>query len=60
MPEVKTTAESMALTSAEKRIQRILLDLEEEAGKRIDQVNVDTRNYANCSVEIFLTERQRR
>lgn len=53
------TTEEM-LEEAERRIQRLLLDLEEAAGKRIDQVNVDTRNYANCSVEIFLTERQRR
>lgn len=45
---------------AEKRIQRILLDLEEAAGWRIDQVRVDTRNFANCAVEIFLTARQRR
>lgn len=52
--------EEQIIKEAEKRIQRALLDLEEEVGKNIDQVNVDTRNYANCSVEIFLTERQRR
>lgn len=38
---------------AEKRIQRILLDLE-ETGIRVDEVRIDTRNFANCSVEIFL------
>lgn len=38
---------------AEKRIQRVLLDLE-AIGLRVDEVRVDTRNFANCSVEIFL------
>lgn len=42
-----------ACQEAEKRIQRTLLDLQEEVGARIDQVNVDTRNFANCGVEIF-------
>ena len=44
-----------ALTdAAEKAIQKILRDLEDETFKSVDQVNVDTRNFANCATEIFL------
>lgn len=46
--------------AVEQKIQRILLEFEEEAGMRIDSVTVDTRNFVNCAVEIFLTEDQRR
>lgn len=42
------------LKEAEHRIQGILLDLEAETGRSIDCVNVDTRNFGNCRVEIFL------
>lgn len=45
-----------ALRQAEHRIQRLLLALEEETGKRIDHVEVDTRNFANLRTEITLTE----
>lgn len=45
-----------ATREVERRIQRVLLDFQEEVGKRIDLVQVDTRHFANCSVEIFLTE----
>lgn len=38
---------------AEIAIQNILLNLEEQAGKKIDRVDVDTRNFANSNVEIF-------
>lgn len=41
------------LRKAEADIQRILLRLEEQVG-RIDHVEVDTRNFANCKTEIFL------
>lgn len=43
-----------ALKRAEKRIQRIMIDLEEEVGKRIDHVEVDTRNFANFATDIVL------
>ena len=48
-----------ALERAEAKIQRILLDLEEETGEKVDLVNVDTRNFANLSVEVFFAERPR-
>lgn len=38
---------------AEKQIQKILIDLEEDTGQRLDMVEVDTRMFANCRVEIF-------
>lgn len=41
------------LQRAETDIQRILLRLEEQVG-RIDHIEVDTRNFANCKTEIFL------
>jgi len=44
----------VATDKAEKAIQKILLSLEHDTMRRVDQVNVDTRNFANCSVEIFL------
>ena len=34
-------------------IERILLELEAATGLRLDTVEVDTRNFANCNVEIF-------
>lgn len=42
-----------ARRNAEEQIQRILIDLEEEAGEEIDSVDVDTRQFANLRVEIF-------
>jgi hypothetical protein len=42
---------------AERRIQRILIELEEELGKRVEHVEVDTRNWAQLRTEITLTER---
>jgi hypothetical protein len=43
-----------AVKHAEQRIQRILIELEEELGKRIDHVEVDTRNFAQLRTEITL------
>ena len=42
-----------ALKTAEEKIQRILIDLEEETGESIDAVQVDTRQFSNLKVEIF-------
>ena len=42
------------LKLAEQRIQRILIELEEDTGRRIDRVEVDTRNFAQLRVEITL------
>jgi hypothetical protein len=45
-----------ALKRAEDRIQRIMLDLEDdlcESRVRVDHVNVDTRNFANFRTEIL-------
>ena len=47
------TALNRALEDAEQYIQRILLELSEVTGKRIDHVDVDTRNFANYKTEIF-------
>lgn len=46
-----------AISEAEKKIQKILLDLENDAGVKIDNVGVDTRNYANLAVEIYIVSR---
>jgi hypothetical protein len=43
-----------AVKHAEQRIQRILIELDEELGKRIDHVEVDTRNFAQLRTEITL------
>jgi hypothetical protein len=42
------------LKRAEGRIQSILIEVEEETGKRVDHVDVDTRNFANLRTEIHL------
>ncbi len=44
------------LTKAEKAIQRILLDLEEHTGRKIEHMQLDTRRFANLRVEIFFEE----
>lgn len=46
------------IKAAAERVQNILLDLQEDVGGLIDQVRVDTRNFANCSVEIFFAEQK--
>jgi hypothetical protein len=43
----------VACAKAEKAIRKILLGLEHDTMRRVEQVNVDTRNFAECSVEIF-------
>lgn len=48
----KTEIET-ATAKAEIAIEKILINLENETGKTIDSVNVDTRNFANCNTEIF-------
>jgi hypothetical protein len=48
-----------AVKHAEQRIQRILIDLEEETGKRVDHVEVDTRNFAQLRTEITLRDGDR-
>ncbi|SHJ68727.1 hypothetical protein SAMN05444159_1233 [Bradyrhizobium lablabi] len=46
-----------ARAKAEIAIEKILLGLEHDTLLRIDQVQVDTRNFANCNVEIFFVEK---
>jgi len=43
-----------ARAKAEIAIQKILLALEDETGVDIEDVNVDTRNFASLNVEIFM------
>ncbi|HWE19649.1 MAG TPA: hypothetical protein VG758_21110 [Hyphomicrobiaceae bacterium] len=43
-----------ACRSTEKTIQKLLLDLENDTLRRVAQVTVDTRNFANCAVDIVL------
>jgi hypothetical protein len=43
-----------ATEKAEQTIRKALLDLEHATMKRVDHVNIDTRNYANCKTEVFL------
>lgn len=45
---------SAAIKAAEDEIKRILLALAEQTGLCVDQVDVDTRNFANYSTTIFL------
>lgn len=52
MNEAQEWEYGSALRQAEHRIQRILIDLEEETGKRIGHVEVDTRNFAQLRTEI--------
>lgn len=55
----KSDATARAAAKAEKAIQKILLDLEQETRLSVDGVEVDTRNFAQLRTEIFLTKRQR-
>jgi len=45
-----------ARAKAEIAIEKILMGLENDTGRRLDQVTIDTRNFANCDVEIFFRE----
>jgi hypothetical protein len=51
-----TTEQDAAVSKAEVRIRKILIDLEDETGLQIDHMRVDTRNFANNDVSIFLKE----
>ena len=44
------------IKQAEKKIQRILLDLEDDIDKDIDHVRIDTDQFANLKVKIFTDE----
>jgi hypothetical protein len=43
-----------AVNVAETAIRKILIDLQERFGCEVEQVNVDTRNFANLAVEIMV------
>lgn len=45
-----------AIEKLQKDIQKLLLDFQEERGEEIEDVRVDTRNFANLSVEVLLKE----
>lgn len=51
-----TTEQDAAVSKAEIRIRKILLDLEEEAEVNIEGVNVDTRTFADLMVSISTRE----
>lgn len=53
MKERPMSGKDSARAKAEIEIEKILLRLEEEAGVRLGSVEVDTRNFANCNVEIW-------
>lgn len=42
------------LEKIERAIQKLLIDFVADTGRQIDSVRVDTREYANLSVEVFL------
>ena len=44
------------MSELEDAIQRLLIDFVNRTGREIDHVRVDTRNFANLSVEIVLKE----
>lgn len=48
----------VAITTAEKKIWHVLMDLCADYDLKIEHVQVDTRNFANLAVEIT-AERQR-
>lgn len=47
-----------ARAKAEIAIEKILHALEHDTMLKIDQVQVDTRNFSNLNVEIFFQEKQ--
>jgi hypothetical protein len=51
-----TTVQDAAVSKAEVKIQKILIDLYNELGLDIEHVRVDTRNFANLAVEILVNE----
>jgi hypothetical protein len=46
----------VATKEAEEKIQRMLLDLCDRFGLRLEQVDVDTRNFANYRTEIIFAD----
>lgn len=50
------TPDDWALTDLEYAIHWLLIDFANKHGCVIDQVRVDTRNFANLAVEVFLKE----
>lgn len=46
--------ETKRLEKIERAIQKLLIDFVADTGRQIDSVRVDTREYANLSVEVFL------
>lgn len=59
--DVNATTEKhkAAVERAEKRVREILYELEEETGASIESVEVDTRNFAQLSTDIWLTTERR-
>lgn len=55
----KNDAAARAVAKAEKAIQNVLADLEQEISMSVDAVEVDTRNFAQLKTEIFVTKKQR-
>jgi hypothetical protein len=45
---------AMTIEELERRIRKLLLDFEQLSGREIESVQVDTRNFANLAVEVFL------
>ena len=44
------------IVAAERKIQKILLDLDETLGGKISSVQIDTRNFADMHVEICTSD----
>lgn len=55
----ESDAAARLVAKAEKAIQKLLADLEQEISMSIDAVEVDTRNFAQLRTEIFVTKKQR-
>jgi hypothetical protein len=47
----------MTVDELENAVRTLLLDFERLSGQEIEGVRVDTRNYANLNVEIFLKDK---
>ena len=58
LTEAIEAAADNARAKAEIAIERILQGLEHDTMLKIDQVQIDTRNFANLNVEIFFHEKQ--
>jgi len=49
----------MTVDELENAIRRALLDFVNSTGRQIEHVRVDTRNYANLSVEVLLVDERK-